>query len=56
MFNKIGDSTLLKVQTIKQGSTSDVLIAKCTKCGKPADVCRCSTDPIKEEPVDAPKP
>lgn len=55
MFNKIGDSTLLKVQTIKHGSTSDVLVSKCTKCGKPADICHCSTDSIKEEPTDATK-
>ena len=56
MFNKVGDSTVLKVMTIKQGSATDVQIAKCLKCGKTADECHCSTEKPSEVIPDAPKP
>lgn len=42
MFNKVGDSPVLKVMNIKHGKEMDVQIAKCTKCGKTTDACHCA--------------
>ena len=43
-FNKVGDSTLTKVMTIKDGQLLDVRVAKCIKCGKDTAECTCTSD------------
>jgi len=56
MFNKIGDSVLLKVSTIENGKTTDTKVATCPKCGMTLDQCHCFDEKLKsEEQKDEPK-